>query len=42
VVFIIQLLLVVICARLAVRQVVRPFTRFTRAVDTSNPPARIR
>ncbi|MCE9983908.1 ATP-binding protein [Leclercia adecarboxylata] len=37
VVFIIQLLLVVICAWLAVRQVVRPFTRFTRAVDTLEP-----
>jgi len=37
VVFIIQLLLVVLCAWLAVRQVVRPFTRFTRAVDTLEP-----
>lgn len=37
VVFILQLLLVVICAWLAVRQVVRPFTRFTRAVDTLEP-----
>lgn len=37
VVFVLQLLLVVICAWLAVRQVVRPFTRFTRAVDTLEP-----
>lgn len=37
VVFVIQLLLVVICAWLAVRQVVRPFTHFTRAVDTLEP-----
>lgn len=37
VVFIIQLLLMVLCAWLAVRQVVRPFTRFTRAVDTLEP-----
>jgi len=37
VVFVIQLLLVAICAWLAVRQVVRPFTRFTRAVDTLEP-----
>jgi signal transduction histidine kinase len=37
VVFILQLLLVALCAWLAVRQVVRPFTRFTRAVDTLEP-----
>ncbi|URO01331.1 ATP-binding protein [Leclercia adecarboxylata] len=37
VVFVLQLLLVVICAWLAVRQVVRPFTHFTRAVDTLEP-----
>ena len=37
VVFILQVLLVALCSWLAVRQVVRPFTRFTRAVDALEP-----
>lgn len=39
VVFILQLLLVALCAWLAVRIVVRPFTRFTRAVESLEPAA---
>lgn len=42
VVFIIQLLLVLICAWFAVRQVVRPFSRFTRAVDRLEPATGVR
>lgn len=37
VVFILQLILVGLCSWLAVHQVVRPFTRFTRAVDALEP-----
>jgi len=39
VVFTIQLILVVLCAWLAVRQVVRPLMRFTRAVESLQPAA---
>ncbi|MCS2170029.1 ATP-binding protein [Scandinavium sp. TWS1a] len=39
VVLIIQLMLMLLCAWLAVRTVIQPFTRFTRAVDTLQPAA---
>lgn len=39
VVLILQLLLVAICSWIAVRQVVQPFSRFTRAVDSLDPAA---
>ncbi|HEX4503117.1 MAG TPA: ATP-binding protein [Scandinavium sp.] len=39
VVLIIQLFLVLLCAWLAVRMVIRPFTRFTRAVEELQPAA---
>ncbi|MCY0771179.1 ATP-binding protein [Enterobacter cloacae complex sp. 2022EL-00788] len=38
-VLILQLLLVALCAWIAVRQVVRPFMQFTRAVDSLDPAA---
>jgi signal transduction histidine kinase len=39
VVLILQLLLLAACAWIAVRQVVRPFSQFTRAVDSLDPAA---
>lgn len=39
VVLVLQLLLVALCSWIAVRQVVRPFSLFTRAVDTLDPSA---
>ncbi len=39
VVLVLQLLLVALCSWIAVRQVVRPFLQFTRAVDSLNPAA---
>ena len=39
VVLVLQLLLVALCSWIAVRQVVRPFSQFTRAVDTLDPAA---
>ena len=39
VVLVMQLLLVALCSWIAVRQVVRPFSLFTRAVDTLDPSA---
>ncbi|EOL9199405.1 ATP-binding protein [Enterobacter hormaechei] len=39
VVLVLQLLLVALCSWIAVRQVVRPFLQFTRAVDSLDPAA---
>jgi len=39
VVLVLQLLLVALCSWFAVRQVVRPFSQFTRAVDSLDPAA---
>lgn len=39
VVFVLQLLLVALCSWVAVRQVVKPFSQFTRAVDALDPAA---
>ncbi|WP_449557549.1 ATP-binding protein [Huaxiibacter chinensis] len=39
IVFILQLLLIVLCSWIAVKQVVRPFSLFTRAVDSLEPAA---
>ncbi|MGY5367843.1 ATP-binding protein [Enterobacter oligotrophicus] len=39
VVLVLQLLLVALCSWIAVRQVVRPFSQFTRAVDALDPAA---
>ena len=39
VVLVLQLLLVALCSWIAVRQVIRPFSQFTRAVDSLDPAA---